>query len=266
MTYAILSVANTAEIEARRGSSTVNQLCIMLGPNYPLQDGITYYAWDDTSEAPIDNDRYLPGAFDAGVGRWVRVDSADIAAIHVQPDWAETLGTSLSFIKNKPSISIVGVSGQYSDLIGKPTIPTVSTVGSTGQYTDLIGKPTLFSGSYTDLTNKPSLGKTVVGTTVKSNSFRIYKNATVSAGIAVFNLTDDGTSTGNALFNEVYTDSVQPIVSDSLASYQFSWVFSNSNKTLTVTANKLTTSNILTGILGQTQANAAVVKLIVEGN
>lgn len=112
----------------------------------------------------------------------------------------------------------------------------------------------------------PVLGKSFEGTTQRANSFPIFKNATVASGVAVFNLTDDGTSTGNALFpNGVITDSVNPIVSDATASYQMSWVFSNSNKTLTVTANKLTTANILSGILGQTAANGAVVKLSVWG-
>ena len=36
-------------------------------------------------------------------------------------------------------ISVVGNTGLYSDLIGKPTYATVAT---TGQYSDLIGKPT----------------------------------------------------------------------------------------------------------------------------
>jgi hypothetical protein len=44
-----------------------------------------------------------------------------------------------------------------------------------------------------------------------------------------------------------------------------SYAFSNGDKTLTVTANKLTTANILTGILGQAAANGAVVKLQVWG-
>lgn len=107
--------------------------------------------------------------------------------------------------------------------------------------------------------------KAVVGTTVKTSVFRTYKSVTVASGTAIFYLTDDGTSTGNALYTEVFTDSVQVIVSDATASYQMSWAFTNSNKTLTVTTNKLTTANILTGLLGQAQANGAVVKLVVEG-
>lgn len=104
------------------------------------------------------------------------------------------------------------------------------------------------------------------GTTTRVNAFPVFKSATVSSGVAVFNLTTDGTSGGTALFpNGVVADSVNVFVSDASASYQMAYAFSNGNKTLTVTANKLTTANILTGILGQATANGSVVKLQVYG-
>lgn len=157
----------------------------------------------------------------------------------------------------------------YSKLTGAPSLATVAT---TGAYSDLTGKPSLAtvatSGSYNDLANKPSIPtvQAYEGTTQRLNSFPIFKSVTVASGVAIFNLTNDGTSTGTALFpNGVITDSVNVTVSDATASYQMSWAFSNSNKTLTVTANKLTTANILTGILGQSSANGAVVKLQAWG-
>jgi len=45
----------------------------------------------------------------------------------VQADWTETDETSKSFILNKPTLSTVATSGNYSDLSNKPTIPTVPT-------------------------------------------------------------------------------------------------------------------------------------------
>lgn len=107
--------------------------------------------------------------------------------------------------------------------------------------------------------------KSVVGNIAKDKTFRAIKNATVSGGTAIFYLTEDGTSAGNALFSEVFADSIQLIVNDATSSYQFGWSLSADNKTLTVTANKLTTANILTGVLGQGQANGAVVRLTVDG-
>ena len=41
----------------------------------------------------------------------------------VQSDWAETNTESVSYIKNKPTLSIVATSGSYTDLLNKPTIP-----------------------------------------------------------------------------------------------------------------------------------------------
>ena len=45
----------------------------------------------------------------------------------VQSDWAETDDQSMSYIKNKPELSVVATSGSYNDLIDKPTIPTLTS-------------------------------------------------------------------------------------------------------------------------------------------
>ena len=180
------------------------------------------------------------------------------------------LGTTLSYssgflnVATVPSTSITGLatvamSGNYNDLSGAPT-PIPGPAGATG--------PTGPSGTNgTNGTNgTDATVKFYEGTNLRSGAIGISKSATVSSGVAVFHLTSDGLSTGTALFpNGVIVDSVNAFVSDATASYQMSYAFSNSNKTLTVTANKLTTANILTGLLGQTQANGSVVKVTVWG-
>lgn len=159
----------------------------------------------------------------------IKLDS--ISTSTVQADYTQASTTVASYIKNKPSLATVATTGLYSDLTGKP-----------------------------------SLGVSYEGTTQRINSFPIFKSVTVASGVAVFNLTSDGTSGGTALFpNGVIQDSVNVFVSDATASYQMSYAFTNSNKTLTVTTNKLTTANILTGVLGQSAANGSVVKLQVWG-
>ena len=45
----------------------------------------------------------------------------------VQSDWAETDDQSMSYIKNKPELSVVATSGSYNDLNDKPTIPTLTS-------------------------------------------------------------------------------------------------------------------------------------------
>ena len=42
----------------------------------------------------------------------------------VQSDWAETDDKSMSYIKNKPELSVVATSGNYDDLINKPNMTT----------------------------------------------------------------------------------------------------------------------------------------------
>lgn len=102
------------------------------------------------------------------------------------------------------------------------------------------------------------------GTTAKNGVFPVVKTANVASGSAVFHLTNDGLSTGSALCGEVLTDSVVLSVNDATASYQIGWTFSNLNKTLTAVINKLTTANILTGLLGQASApNGTPAKLSV---
>lgn len=122
---------------------------------------------------------------------------------------------------------------------------------------------------YSQLLNKPSIpvaSQAYEGTTQRLNSFPMFFTASVSSGVATFQLTTNGLSGGTAIFsNGIILDSASLSVNDATASYQMSWVFSNGNKTLTVTANKLTTANILSGILGQAQANGAVIKLQVWG-
>lgn len=145
-------------------------------------------------------------------------------------------------------------------LAAKQNTLTLTTTGT--------GAATLTGGALNIPTPAAAGTTAITGTTAKTGSYRVYQSGTITTvGTMVFQLTTDGLSTGTALFpNETFTDSVQPIVSDATASYQFAWAFSNGNKTLTVTVNKLTTANILTGVLGQSGAPAGtIVKLTVEG-
>lgn len=143
-------------------------------------------------------------------------------------------------------LAAVATSGNYTDISGKPSLATVAT-----------------SGSYNDLSNKPAVQVTVYnGTSQVSNPIFWAGTANVTSGTATYQLTADGLSTGTALCpTGPKADTLNYLVSDSAAAYQMSYAFSNSNKTLTITVNKLTTANILTGVLGQSAApNGTTVK------
>lgn len=185
-----------------------------------------------------------------------------------------TAVNSASFVNNYTAISLNTLEPADVAAFSALTIDTLPDGTAykkmtAAQKTKLDGLATVaVSGSYNDLSNQPTITapKAYEGTTLRSNAFMIIKSASVASGVAVFHLTNDGLSTGTALFpNGVIQDSITLNVNDSSASYQMSWAFSNSNKTLTVTTNKLTTANILTGILGQASGNGSVVKLQVWG-
>lgn len=58
----------------------------------------------------------------------------------LQSDYAETNATSITFIKNKPVLKAVALSGDYNDLVNRPA--TFS-----GDYNDLRNRPLLSGGS-----------------------------------------------------------------------------------------------------------------------
>lgn len=67
---------------------------------------------------------------------------------------------SWSSITGKPIFNSVATSGDYNDLINKPTIPSGqvnSDWNATSGLSQILNKPSLFSGSYIDLTNKPTI-------------------------------------------------------------------------------------------------------------
>lgn len=73
--------------------------------------------------------------------------TADQIPTQINADWNATAGAAQ--ILNKPSL----FSGNYNDLINKPTFAVVAT---SGNYNDLNNKPALFSGNYNDLSNRPN--------------------------------------------------------------------------------------------------------------
>lgn len=150
---------NDVTVQQRNSADSGNITRTLISPS---TDGLIYY---NTSTL-------LPGYVTLGTNLSITsgVLNAAGGAAQVQPDWNASSG--LAQIANKPTLSTVGMTGQYGDLIGAPTLstvatsgayadlsgkPTLATVAGTGAYSDLTGKPTLFSGAYADLTGKPTL-------------------------------------------------------------------------------------------------------------
>lgn len=128
------------------------------------------------------------------------------------------------------------------------------------------------SGSYSDLSNKPSLMTVYNGYTAVTSPKTFTSSGTVSSGTVIFQLTADGTSTGTALFlSGPITSSLNWFVNSASTLYLANPVWSNSNKTLTLTVNSATSSGVISllglSLLGApvAAANGTVVNISMFG-
>lgn len=95
---------------------------------------------------------------------------------------------------------------------------------------------------------------------------RMYTgSATVSSGNAIFYLTDDGTSGGNAIFNNVYQESFNWTINDATNSFQVgSYTLAGNKKSITVAVNRIGLSLGL--IIFTSAANGTTVYFTVWGD
>lgn len=122
-----------------------------------------------------------------------------------------------------------GVQNILTALAGKSNDPHGHNLSDT---TGLIGslalRPTIYQGA------------------VQKAGAKLFCKAVLTvAGVAIFQLTDDGTAGGNALFQNVYDASVDFEVNDAANSYRYGWSLSADKKTLTVTVNRQAPTTIL---------------------
>lgn len=101
---------------------------------------------------------------------------------------------------------------------------------------------------------------------LKSDTKIFYGSGVVANGAITFYLTDTGDANGNAIFSNVYTESMNLFTLDLTNQYQFgNLVISNDKKTLTLTINKL--GSVLIGIIQfVAAANGQTVYLQVKGD
>ena len=126
-----------------------------------------------------------------------------------------------------------------------------------------------FSGSYTDLSNKPTIPTVpeqfmYVNGTKHLNPIEFVATGTVSGGNVVFDIT----SGGNAVFSQVFTDSISLEFTDSAGVYAHGTpVVSGDRKTLTIPITKQVFAGVVVlsiTVLGSVNMNAAPNGTIVK--
>lgn len=105
--------------------------------------------WATQTSAPVEGSLY-------GAKYYAEIATAG----QVPSDWNETDTTAKGYIKNKPTLSTVAISGSYTDLTGKPALGSLAYKTSVNWSTEISGMPAFAtvatSGKYSDLTGTPS--------------------------------------------------------------------------------------------------------------
>ena len=139
-----------------------------------------------------------------------------IPAAQVQVDWNEVVSSEVDYIKNKPALSAVALSGNYTDLINKPTIPPAQqqadwNVGTPNDVAFIKNKPNLApvatTGAYTDLTGRPSIptGLGDFGVGAQDINFGSYKITYSNVYATMTDLNAVSPSTYHGMFAHVHS-------------------------------------------------------------
>jgi len=176
-----------------------------------------------------------------------------IPAAQIQSDWSQTNSSALDYIKNKPDLSVyalasslasVATSGDYNDLINKPSIPAAQVQSDYAQSDSsaidyIKNKPDLSvyalssslatvatSGDYNDLSNKPSIP---TKTSDLNNDSGFITGSDVPANQTQSDWTESDTTDPAYIQNK-------PTQIGLVAGTNISFVEDNANNTLTINA------------------------------
>lgn len=96
-----------------------------------------------------------------------------------------------------------------------------------------------------------------LGSTVKTGVKMLAGQVITTGGVATYYLTDTGGAGGSALFANVYGETLDFEVNDSVNSYRYSWSLSGDRKTLTVTVTRSAPTGLI-ALLGLNLTSAPV--------
>lgn len=199
----------------------------------------------------------------------------------ISADLADTLYTEL-FLGNQnqyligtpanPSMNVFStLSGALSSFLSVVPAQTVTAYNSLFGTSNTVGNFVTIDTETQNAINGAALPVYNGSGTVISGAGEYVNTVNVSGGSgnATFYLTHDGTATGTALFPNA-VDFAKAEISDNTKGYNYSYALTNSNRTLTVTANYFAPVTILgiSVLLATTTAaaNATPVNILVKGH
>ena len=148
----------------RKGGSLYGGLWTNITGRPTFASVATSGQWEDILGKPT----FFSGAYGSltGVPTYFKTDwntLVDNKPNYFKTDWNTTIDNKPTLfsgnwenLQGKPSFHPIAFSGKWSDMVDSDR-PTLSAVAQSGNYNDLLFKPTLFSGSYNDLQGKPDL-------------------------------------------------------------------------------------------------------------
>lgn len=159
----------------------------------------------------------------------------------------------------KNSIVTWGDNNSFPNIVASDVFnlkPILAPIATSGSFSDLGGKPTSLSGY--GIADGFS-GQYWHNGALQSSLKHITFSGTTTSGTVVFYLTNDGTSGGSALCSST-PKSISVRANDPSNTFGLGYAVTNSNKTLTVTANARSfssTSILGIGVLGSSSLTAA---------
>lgn len=122
MAYQILFLKDIPELKSRRGNAVTPLLGVILGLNYPVDEALAAYEWQDASVKVPDNVETvgsLLGSPDSG--RWEKVDLSQIPQVNA--DWNAVSGPAMIFNKPIPLQGPAGPAGGTGATGAASTVP-----------------------------------------------------------------------------------------------------------------------------------------------
>lgn len=161
----LANVASTGEYSDLVNTPVLGTMAAENASDYTKTSSLSNVAltgsYDDLVNKPV----FGTAAF-ANTTDFATAAQGDLANTAVQPTDLANVATTGNYndLTNKPTIPAAQVNADWNATSGVAEIlnkPTLSTVATTGEYSDLLNKPTLAnvatSGDYNDLTNTPSI-------------------------------------------------------------------------------------------------------------